>query len=114
MTLHQSLVGFIEVKAPGKGADPRRFQERHDQEQWEKLRTLPNLVYTDGNAFSLWRDGVLEGRVIHLEGDIATAGQKLAAPSSLVSLLADFLQWQPQPPRSARQLAEMTARLCRL
>jgi len=27
------LVGFIEVKAPGKGADPRRFVDPHDKEQ---------------------------------------------------------------------------------
>jgi hypothetical protein len=114
VTLNRSLVGFIEVKAPGKGAEPRRFKDQHDQEQWEKLRTLPNLMYTDGNAFSLWRDGALEGQVIHLDGDIVTAGKKLTAPSSLVSLFSDFFQWQPQPPRSAPQLAEMTARLCRL
>jgi hypothetical protein len=29
-----ALIGFIEVKAPGKGADPRRFKTPHDQEQW--------------------------------------------------------------------------------
>ena len=108
------LIGFIEVKAPGKGADPRRFQDKHDKEQWSKLQTLPNLIYTDGNAFSLWRSGELEGQVVHLEGDVATAGNKLAAPDGLVSLFADFFQWEPQPPRSAAQLAVVTARLCRL
>ena len=25
-----ALSGFIEIKAPGKGADPRRFHDRHD------------------------------------------------------------------------------------
>ena len=109
-----ALIGFIEVKAPGKGADPRRFQDKHDKEQWAKLQTLPNLIYTDGNAFSLWRNGELEGKVVHLEGDVATAGKKLAAPDGLVSLFADFFQWEPQPPRSAAQLAVVTARLCRL
>ena len=39
---------------------------------------------------------------------------KLAAPDGLVSLFADFFQWEPQPPRSAAQLAVVTARLCRL
>lgn len=75
---------------------------------------MPNLIYTDGNAFSLWRSGALEGEVVVLQGDIATVGKKLAAPPSLFSLFGDFLQWQPQPPRSAQQLAGMTARLCRL
>ena len=114
ITLHSALVGFIEVKAPGKGADPRRFTDKHDREQWEKLQTLPNLMYTDGNAFSLWRNGDLEGNIIALDGDIETAGAKLTAPSSLPGLFADFFQWQPQPPQSAPALAELTARLCRL
>ena len=43
-----------------------------------------------------------------------TAGAKLAAPDGLVALFADFFQWEPQPPRSARELADTTARLCRL
>src|SRR3712207_8357356 len=37
-------------KAPGKGADPRRFKDRHDRQQWEKLQSLPNLIYTDGRS----------------------------------------------------------------
>ncbi len=114
VTRRNALIGFIEVKAPGKGADPRRFQDRHDKEQWTKLQTLPNLIYTDGNGFSLWRNGELEGQVVHMEGDVADAGNKLAAPDGLVSLFADFFQWEPQPPRSAVQLAVVTARLCRL
>ncbi|MDE0207004.1 MAG: N-6 DNA methylase [Candidatus Tectomicrobia bacterium] len=114
ITLNAALVGFIEVKAPGKGADPRRFTDKHDREQWDKLKTLPNLIYTDGNAFSLWRNGDLEGKVIALEGDVQAAGRKLTAPSGLKALFADFFQWQPQPPKSAAALAELTARLCRL
>ncbi len=57
ITVQNALLGFIEVKAPGKGADPRRFKDRHDKQQWEKLQSLPNLIYTDGNEFSLWRSG---------------------------------------------------------
>ena len=114
ITRQGSLIGFIELKAPGKGANPRRFHDSHDKEQWTKLRTLPNLIYTDGNEFSLWRNGELEGDVAHLRGDVRTAGNKLAAPGSIASMFADFFHWEPQPPRSAAQLAVVTARLCRL
>ena len=114
LTLKNALVGFVEVKAPGKGADPRRFHDSHDKDQWEKLQTLPNLVYTDGNEFSLWRDGKLSGQIVRLNGDIETSGSKLASPDSLVSLFADFFQWRPLAPRSVAQLAVVTARLCRL
>ncbi len=114
VTVSKALVGFIEVKAPGKGADPRRFDNEHDKEQWDKLKSLPNLIYTDGNAFSLWRDGKLEGSIVRLEGDVESAGVKLAAPSSLLALINDFLRWTPIPPKTAKQLAEVSARLCRL
>lgn len=113
-TVHNALVGFIEVKAPGKGADPRRFTDPHDKDQWEKLKSLPNLLYTDGSAFSLWRDGKLEESIVHLEGHIETAGAKLSAPPALPTLISDFLHWSPIPPKTAKQLAQVSARLCRL
>src|SRR5690606_7581297 len=75
---------------------------------------LPNLVYTDGNAFSLWRDGEPVGEVVRLGGDVRTAGADLTAPPGLLWLVQDFLGWEPTPPRTARQLAETSARLCRL
>ena len=56
VSVNNALVGFIEVKAPGKGCDPRKFSDPHDKAQWGKLKSLPNLVYTDGNGFSLWRE----------------------------------------------------------
>ena len=33
VTVHKALVGFIELKAPGKGADPRRFKDPHEKAQ---------------------------------------------------------------------------------
>lgn len=114
VTVSKALVGFIEVKAPGKGADPRRFDNEHDKDQWDKLKSLPNLLYTDGNAFSLWRDGKLEGAIVRLEGNVESAGAKLAAPATLLPLISDFLRWAPIPPKTAKQLAEVSARLCRL
>ena len=110
VTVHAALVGFVELKAPGKGGDPRRFREQHDRAQWGKLRSLPNVLYTDGNAFSLWQAGDLVGAVVPLVGDIETSGKNLAAPSSLLALFESFLKWQPLPPRSARELAQTSAR----
>lgn len=114
ITVSNALVGFVEIKAPGKGADPRRFKEPHDKEQWEHLRSLPNLLYTDGNTFSLWQDGELVGSILALEGDIRTSGKKLTAPAELAPLFETFMRWRPIPPRSVQDLAHTTARLCRL
>lgn len=114
VTAGNVLVGFVEVKAPGKGADPRRFATPHDKAQWARLKALPNLVYTDGNAFSLWRDGEIVGKVVAFDQDVETAGSALTAPDTLLPLLADFLTWKPTTPRTTKTLAAVAARLCRL
>jgi hypothetical protein len=114
VTRKGALIGFIEVKAPDKGADPTKFKTKHDKEQWEKLKALPNLIYTNGDAFSLWQDGKLAMPVVRLDGDIATSGKDLKAPPELLALFSAFYGWKPLAPRTPKQLAETTARLCRL
>ncbi len=114
VTLASTLVGHIELKAPGKGADPRRFKDKHDKAQWDKLKALPNLLYTDGNEFTLWRNGDPVGDPVKLQGDIASAGDLLAAPASFLALVRTFLGWAPIPPNNPLQLAEISARLCKL
>jgi hypothetical protein len=114
VTVHNALIGFVELKAPGKGADPRKFKDPHDRDQWERLRSLPNLLYTDGNAFSLWQNGELASPILTLIGDVEIAGKKLMPPAGFAALFESFLRWQPVPPRTAKELAHTTARLCRL
>ncbi len=114
VSVNNALVGFIEVKAPGKGFDPRRFSDPHDKAQWAKFKSLPNLLYTDGNGFSLWRNGEPAAKAVAFEGDIETSGAKLRAPDTLSALLSDYFNWKPQPPANAKRLAEVSARLCRL
>ncbi|WP_294226203.1 type ISP restriction/modification enzyme [uncultured Shimia sp.] len=115
----EELLGFIEIKAPGKGADPRRFTNAHDKKQWEKLKALPNLIYTDGNEFSVWHDGELQSDdsgdgIVRLSGDVHSAGASLSAPQELLTSFSSFLNWEPTSPRTARELANISARLCRL
>ena len=114
VTVGKALTGFIEVKAPKKGANPRNFTDPHDKAQWSRLKALPNILYTSGNSFSLWQDGELQGKVVHLDGDVETSGAKLKAPDSLLPMIESFLTWDPIPPKSAKQLAAISARLCRL
>lgn len=113
ITVHNTLVGFVELKAPGKGGDPRRFKDPHDKAQWAKLQSLPNVLYSDGNAFSLWQNGELVATVVRLIGDIESSGDTLAAPPNLQFIFEAFLRWQPIPPRNAKDLAHLSARLCR-
>lgn len=45
VVLDSLLAGYIELKAPGKGARPERLKGE-DKVQWEKFKNLPNLIYT--------------------------------------------------------------------
>ena len=114
VTVQKALVGFIELKAPGKGSDPRKFTDPHDKAQWNRLSSLPNLIYSDGNGFSLWQNGAMVGGIHSLDGDIESSGGKLAPQPGLMTLFESFLRWEPNPPQSAKDLAHTTARLCRL
>lgn len=110
----KGLIGYIELKAPGKGSDPNAFPAKSaDRVQWEKLKSLPNIVYSDGNGFTLWRDGKKVASA-YLQGDVRTAGKALSAGQELLDLFALFYDWSPIPPSKPRQLAETAARLCRL
>jgi hypothetical protein len=33
ISVQNALAGFVELKAPGKGADPRKFKDPHDKDQ---------------------------------------------------------------------------------
>jgi hypothetical protein len=114
VTVQNALAGFVELKAPGKGADPLKFKDPHDKKQWEKQRSLMNLMYTDGNSFSLWLNGALVGAVLTLDGDIESSGSKLKPTPGLQAMFESFLRWQPVPPHSAKELAHTTAKLCHL
>lgn len=109
-----AVCGHVEIKAPGKGANPSSYKG-HDKRQWERLKALPNVLYTDGNEWALFRSGERIDSVIRLRGDIETSGDQLSSEGTeLAACLADFLSWQPVQPRTAEQLAVSVAGLCRL
>lgn len=110
-------VGYVEVKAPGKGADPTRFRIPHDRRQWQKLSPLPNLLYTDGNEWGRYEQGEPDvvQPMVRLLGQVQDAGNALTLDGSALGyLLAAFLRHTPTAPRTASDLARSTAGLCRL
>jgi len=62
------LAGYVELKAPGNGANPNRFKG-HDRDQWKKFRAIPNLIYCDGNEWALYHSGERAGKIVRLTGD---------------------------------------------
>lgn len=116
VSVNGAVTGHIELKAPGKGAQPRKFKS-HDARQWKKFSNHPNLLYTDGNEWALYRTGERHGKIVRLAGDVSQEGASALGPSdahNLELLLRDFLGWQPIVPSSPRALAEVLAPLCRL
>jgi hypothetical protein len=71
------ICGYIELKQRNFGADPTRFREERSKKQWEKLKNLPNIIYTDGRDWTLWRKGEPEGSLFRLCGDPYGRARKL-------------------------------------
>jgi hypothetical protein len=116
MKVNGAVSGYVEVKRPGRGADPTLWKKgSHDAEQWEKLKALPNVLYTDGQSWGLYRNGEPVGEVVHLVGDIRKAGAALTtANDQLARLLSTFVHWEPVAPRQIGQLVRSVAPLTRL
>lgn len=112
------ICGYVELKAPGFGANAPTLKGNHNKNQWAKLKGLPNLIYTDGQEWSLYRSGERpDGQpMVRLTDDPTKKG--LAAISkddtkALERLLRDFLGWQPNVPHTPSGLANYLAPLSR-
>lgn len=109
-----ALAGHIELKKPGTGADATRFTG-HNAQQWRKFQELPNLIYTDGNTWALYRSGQRIGDIVDI-GEIdqrGVRGLKQETIAVFLTSIRDFLTWEPVTPASPRALAELLAPLCR-
>ncbi len=117
VTVAHLLAGFVELKAPGMGSDPNRLKGEQNKKQWGTFQAIPNLIYTDGQSWSLYRCGQKTGATVRLKGDITTDGPRAvdeANAEALQTLLSDFLTWEPIVPHTPRDLAHYLAPLTRL
>jgi hypothetical protein len=120
--LNKLLAGYVELKAPGVGATPNRFTG-HNRDQWNRFSAIPNVLYTDGNEWALYRSGEIVGQVVRLYGDVAANGKKAVGPGdahAIERLLRDFLSWEPFIPTDRlgkidlKGFAALLAPLCRM
>lgn len=116
------LAGYVELKAPGVGANPNRFTG-HDKDQWKRFKSIPNILYCDGNEWVLFRNGEREGKMVRLAGDVASDGKKAVGKQdarAVERLLRDFFSWEPIIPTDRKGkidlkgFANMLAPLCRM
>ncbi|MBU1700014.1 MAG: N-6 DNA methylase [Candidatus Eisenbacteria bacterium] len=120
--LNGLLAGYVELKAPGVGANHSRFKG-HNLDQWKRFSAIPNILYTDGNEWALYRSGQRVGKILRLTGDVATEGEKAASAKDadmVEPLLHDFLSWEPIIPTDRKgkvdlqRFAALIAPLCRM
>ena len=116
VTINGLLAGHVELKRPGMGARPEGFTG-HNLKQWERFKALPNLIYTDGSEWSLYRSGELKEPRVRISDDLTKNRAKPANPERLEELhklLSDFLYWEPIVPATAAGLAGFLAPLARI
>lgn len=112
-------IGYVELKAPGKGADPDQYRG-HDRKQWDRFRQLPNLIYTDGSEFGLYRNDTRVGELLRFSGRVDRVGRRAITKEDAErfrDFFVSFLVWEPTalPDKpSARDIADLLAPLCRL
>ena len=115
VTTNGLLAGHVELKRPGMGARAEQFTG-HNRVQWQGFKALPNLIYTDGSEWSLYRSGELKQRV-RIADDLSEDGARQLdsrTTDNLRELLRDFLYWEPIVPRTAEGLARFLAPLARV
>ena len=80
------LSGLVELKRPGLGARAERFTGAN-RRQWNRFMSLPNLIYTDGSEWSLYRTGELKHRV-SVADDVSSGVPTLSiqAPSAICAI----------------------------
>jgi hypothetical protein len=108
------LIGHLETKAPGLGADPTKFKAEHDRDQWERFKKLPNVLYTDGIEWALYRSGKRQGPLLRLTMPAAGVSVTSADPAEaakLAALTAQTFAWKAVAPTSLPALAVTLAPL---
>lgn len=107
------IIGHIELKAPGAGVNPDEFTG-HNLEQWQQLRHLPNLLYSDGIDWILWQDGQQVARTTAWTASSKGIASARIDAGDLVDLIDTFCADAAHAPATAQELARTTARLCRV
>ena len=104
----------VELKAPGKGADPTRFVTAHDARQWRCYKSLPNLIYTDGGDWALYHNGRRAMKPQTVCADLTDPNEQVNVNARGMRQLFDqSFRWAPKPITSLDGLAKESARRCR-
>jgi hypothetical protein len=108
-----AVTGYIEVKKPRLSLDAAGFRGAN-LTQWQRLRDLPNLLYTNGSDFRLYQEGLLVADAA-LDQDLRKDGSALKVQGpEFERTLRSFFHWKPTPITSVARLVSVVAPLCRM
>ncbi|MFF9102509.1 type ISP restriction/modification enzyme [Streptomyces rubrogriseus] len=109
-------IGHVELKQPGSGADPEKWSVKsHDRKQWEKIKALHNVLYTDGYQWAVYRFGVQVGPTGILVGDLDSGSRQLVvADTGFERALTHFFLPAPIVHDSVNELVKRIAGICAL
>lgn len=113
VSIKKIMMGYIEVKAPGRSINPAEFSG-HDLTQWERQKDLPNLLYTNGTEWRLYVDAELIAHSTLTKRALIEVGADLRANSDFELLIHTFLSWHASPITSVQTLVRAIAPLTRL
>lgn len=114
---------FIELKAPGKSADPRKWTVPHDRRQYERLQELAHWSAANFGDFHLFERKIQIGQAsivpaAALDPDTtdkaADALIEAHDPAPFLALLTQLARAQPPSAGNAQQLAELLAHSARI
>jgi Type ISP C-terminal specificity domain/N-6 DNA Methylase len=109
-------VGYIELKRPEKGIPGTSGwkPDPHDRKQFINLSGLPNLIYTSGESWGLYRRGELVATASLPFSQARRPSELRVASAQLVPFFHEFLAWNPSKPTSLKGLIADVAPLCRI
>jgi len=111
-----ALCGYVELKAPGEGANTARFRGRN-KDQWERFKSQPNIIYTDGTEWAVYQRGESAERLLTLSKDVTKHGRKAISDEDgerFRAIITKFLSWSPLIPEKPKDQASLLAPLCAL
>jgi hypothetical protein len=117
VNIGQVRVGYIELKKPGKGVPgaPEWRPAKGDRDQWNKLCSLPNVIYTDGVTWAQYSFGERISPIVRLSNTVSDLRRPSAlAVAELVGVIRRFLLWEPESPRTLGSLVKIVGGLCGL
>ena len=112
LTKREIPIGFIEAKNIGD-KDLEGIKKTGNKEQFDRYKTLPNLIFTDYLNFHLYREGQFITKISI--GEVQNGSIKPLSNNfeDFISFLNEFCKHNGQTIKSPKKLAEMMANIAR-